>query len=86
MPLYEYRCPADCGRVTLDLPVDLRNSPPPCGCGSERVRVWSMPAVKLRGPGFYTTDVGNLDKQKAQGRRKVREGEIRPQSDLTRFE
>ena len=42
-----------------------------CEGGHEMRRVFSMPAVKLKGPGYYATDYSNLDKQKAQGRERV---------------
>lgn len=83
MPTYTYRCD-DCGDFDLAVPIDDRNSVT-CPCGNETSRVFSMPAVKLKGTGFYATDVGNLDKQRAQGRRLEREGKIRPGHDLTRY-
>lgn len=84
MPTYTFRC-SDCGDFDINVPINDRNSVV-CHCGNETSRIYSMPAIKLRGKGFYTTDVGNLDKQQAQGRRMEREGKIRPGHDLTRHE
>jgi putative FmdB family regulatory protein len=52
MPRYDFKCET-CGSV-----VEVSDSAPfPCTtCGNTMVRLWSAPAVKFNGSGFYTTD------------------------------
>jgi predicted nucleic acid-binding Zn ribbon protein len=81
MPSYEMSC-HEHGPTVVTVPVEERNDPRECECGMPLRRVYSMPAVKYRGTGFYTTDAGNLDKQRAMGRKMVESGEIRPNANL----
>jgi len=51
MPKYDFKCET-CGSV-----VELSDSAPvPCNtCGETMVRIWTAPAVKFNGGGFYST-------------------------------
>ena len=55
MPLYEFVCPKD-HVIEVVLGFDDEH-PTHCDeCGEELRRLYSAPAVRLRGPGFYLTD------------------------------
>ena len=51
MPLYDFKCET-CNDV-----VELNDSAPPgcMTCGMTMVRIWSAPAIKFNGTGFYST-------------------------------
>jgi putative FmdB family regulatory protein len=53
MPNYEYCC-QDCG-VTMVVQVSIadRDNHWDCSCAGTMKRVYSVPAVKFKGPGFY---------------------------------
>ena len=66
MRLFEYKC-LSCGR-RLER---WEDSPPhqvllkcPWGCGGRFVRVYTPPAIRLRGAGFHKTDYGNGNEPK----------------------
>lgn len=82
MPLYTFKCEKH-GHRDFWLDVADRNRKIQCGaCDRTLTRTFEMPAVKLKGTGFYTTDIGNLDKQRRQGRKLVESGEVRPNANL----
>ena len=51
MPNYDFKC------LTCNLMLELQDTAlPPCPtCGETMSRVWSAPAVKFNGTGFYST-------------------------------
>ena len=52
MPRYDFKC-----ETCLSIIEVTENIPPMCTtCHGTMVRVWSAPAVKFNGSGFYTTD------------------------------
>jgi putative FmdB family regulatory protein len=53
MPTYDYECPGEGVVVELSLPFDHER--PICRCGAPLERVYSAPAVKFNGTGFYST-------------------------------
>jgi predicted nucleic acid-binding Zn ribbon protein len=53
LPTYEYECPGEGVVVELSLPFDHER--PICRCGAPLERVYSAPAVKFNGTGFYST-------------------------------
>lgn len=54
MPTYEYECPSDNTRMELSLSYD--HEPPVCVvCGDTLRRVYTAPAIKFNGTGFYST-------------------------------
>jgi putative FmdB family regulatory protein len=51
MPAYDFKCSACTTIVEVN-----ENIAPPCPtCAEVMVRIWSAPAVKFKGPGFYST-------------------------------
>lgn len=55
MPTYEYRCKECNAMFVMSREVDERDEPVSCGCGWEARRVYSPPAIKFKGTGFYKT-------------------------------
>jgi putative FmdB family regulatory protein len=53
MPTYDYECPGEGIVVELQLP--FGHERPTCTCGAPMDRVYSAPAVKFNGTGFYST-------------------------------
>jgi putative FmdB family regulatory protein len=53
MPTYDYKCEA-CG-ITLEIQREFLDTAPAMCCEKSMQRVWSAPAVKFNGPGFYST-------------------------------
>jgi putative FmdB family regulatory protein len=54
MPSYDYECPGEGKVVELSLP--FGHERPMCTtCGAPMERVYSAPAVKFNGTGFYST-------------------------------
>ena len=57
MPLYDYRC--DKGHQTEVLARADEPAPAACEtCGGPLERQLHAPAIRYRGPGFYSTDYG----------------------------
>lgn len=52
-PLYTYEC-ANCAIVELRHPPG--RPPKEHECGGSLTRLWSVPAVRFKGSGFYATD------------------------------
>ncbi len=51
MPLYDFKCSA-----CTEVQETNENIPPACGtCGETMHRIWSAPAIKFNGTGFYST-------------------------------
>jgi len=51
MPAYDFKCPACTTIVEVN-----ENIPPSCPtCAEVMVRIWSAPAIKFKGSGFYST-------------------------------
>lgn len=51
MPLFDFKC--NCCSDVIEV---TENIPPACTtCGEIMQRIWSVPAVKFNGPGFYST-------------------------------
>ncbi len=63
--IYDFRCKE--GHVTehscsmSDVPASVR-----CKCGKKATRIFSAPAIRFKGSGFYTTDYRNHAKQPAK--------------------
>jgi putative FmdB family regulatory protein len=54
MPTYDYECPGEGVVKELSLPFDHER--PACStCGAPMERVYTAPAVKFNGTGFYST-------------------------------
>ena len=53
MPVYEYKCDK-CG-ITVEYERGFDDTTTPICCGIAMGRVWSAPAVKFNGTGFYST-------------------------------
>jgi putative FmdB family regulatory protein len=54
MPTYDYECPGEGKVIELSLP--FGHERPMCTtCGAPMERVYSAPAVKFNGTGFYST-------------------------------
>ena len=51
MPLYDFKC------LTCNIVLELKDTAlPSCpDCGETMARIWDAPAVKFKGPGFYST-------------------------------
>lgn len=51
MPLFDFKCAACTEVIEIN-----ENIPPGCPtCGETMHRIWSAPAIKFNGPGFYST-------------------------------
>jgi predicted nucleic acid-binding Zn ribbon protein len=53
VPSYDYECPGEGIKMTLTLPFD--HEQPVCLCGELMERIYTAPAVKFKGSGFYST-------------------------------
>jgi putative FmdB family regulatory protein len=57
MATYEYECPGDGKIIIVERPINEPEGKYACGlCGAKLVRVYSAPAIKFNGTGFYKTD------------------------------
>lgn len=55
MPMYQYRC-SEC-KEEVEVKQGFYETPlTVCPCGGELSRVFSSPAITLKGAGFYSTD------------------------------
>jgi putative FmdB family regulatory protein len=51
MPLFDFKCTCCSDVIEIN-----ENAAPACStCGERMQRIWSAPAVKFNGPGFYST-------------------------------
>jgi hypothetical protein len=53
MPTYDYECAKEGIKMILTLPFD--HEQPVCLCGELMERIYTAPAVKFKGSGFYST-------------------------------
>ena len=53
MPTYDYKCDKCGGQQEIDR--SFGDSTEPICCQTTMTRVWSAPAVKFNGTGFYST-------------------------------
>ena len=55
MPTYEYKC-EKCEQIySIQRSVDKRDDAVLCDCGWGATRIYSAPAIKFNGSGFYST-------------------------------
>jgi len=55
MPTYEYRCHKCLSLTILNRKTEERDEEVSCPCGQNSSRIYSTPAVKFKGSGFYST-------------------------------
>ena len=53
MPLYDYKC-SKCG-IVREIHINLGEETQPICCDTNMERVWTVPGVQFKGPGFYST-------------------------------
>lgn len=56
MAVYDYRC-MGCDMV-YEVQHPIGETPPPCECGWDLVKLFSPVGVSFKGDGFYSTDKG----------------------------
>lgn len=59
MPVYDYRCDKCNIKRTQSISITETDFKAICNCGELMKRIYTSPAIKFNGTGFYTTDKGN---------------------------